>query len=594
MAPASICKVFLAAGGGISTVATHGGTGVSNYTTVLEVAAGQFITGHNYCFVLTGIGGGYRHNFTDPQPKYVDVVPFIGIYPFGTLLQTQAFRHRWDEALSGGPTPAQSIGTPFQMLFRKDSWGATDRLQLLAQGVFDGNIPGTSAAFDVGAVSVQVWDLTALTAAGIDWETNLNTFSPATVLNPSTGVTTSLGSVTRTSVGIKTWIVFSQASLMPRNDNQGAQAWPERLSGSVPLHLRRMTVCRHGIATNGSGVEQPTWNHYPVGNCAMEDLPTSFTVTTWAQDAHSTPPQSQVDAGGIFMVEAHAILEPFRSSFQSRTTYGDFWGSQFPWNGTLLDYDLTVSYYRNMVLVGRVASPSWAGAHGTVVEAEGVPQAGGLLMRAHSKGIGVENIPHVRSSVVGLGGGTHRLTLRGGVASATNPPPLPQLTYTAEDIHVDGWKSTIDEIVVQPPFEGPGPESPIVAPRETSVAIASLPALPFAPSYGTRLEHGGVTRECATPTGYQTVFPKFVLERAVPVRFVYAALSGTDADTMVAFLRGLATETEPGCFRWRPPWSLADQAFGFVDAFAFEERDLGMGGPRSITFEALQLTGATP
>ena len=103
-----------------------------------------------------------------------------------------------------------------------------------------------------------------------------------------------------------------------------------------------------------------------------------------------------------------------------------------------------------------------------------------------------------------------------------------------------------------------------------------------------------MTRECATPTGYQTVFPKFVLERAVPVRFVYAALSGTDADTMVAFLRGLATETEPGCFRWRPPWSLADQAFGFVDAFAFEERDLGMGGPRSITFEALQLTGATP
>lgn len=589
MAQATICKVLLAAGGGAMSVGTHGGTGVNNYTTVLEVAAGQFITGHNYCFVLTGIIGAYR-GFIGPEPLYVEVQPFIGVYPLGTAVQTQAFRHRWAER----PEDIDRIGTPFLMLFRKDSWGATDRLQLLAQGVYDGNIPNNGRSFDVGSVAVQIWDLTELTAAGIDWETNLNTYAPATVLNPSTGLTTNLGFVSRTSVGAKNWIVFNQASLMPRNDSAAAQVWPEVLSGSVPLHRNRVAVCRHGVANNGAGAEQKLWNHYPVGNVALVPLATTFTLTNWGRDGHSTAPQSEVDAGGIFLVEAHSKLAAFTSDVTPQNTLPDFWGNQYPWNGSLLSYDLVLSYYGQRVLVGCVASPPWAGAHGTQVEADGVPQAGGLLMRADSKGLGVENIPHVRSSVYGAGGGTHRLVLRGGVGSSSLPPTPSQLTYTAEDIHLFGWKSVVDEQVIQPPYEGPGPESAIVPARETSVSIASLPALPFQPSYGTRLEYDGVRREGRTPSGYHVSFPKFSIERAEPVRIVFAALSSANADTLVAFLRGLATATEPGCFRWRPTWSHADQAFGFGDGFSFEERDLGMGGPRSVSFDCVQLTGAGP
>jgi len=599
MAQATICKVLLAAGGAPMVVATMGGTGVANYTTVLDVVAGQFITGHDYAFVLTGIVGGYRH---DPgpnvQPHYAEVTPFIGVYPLGTLVQTQAFRHRWAENhFSSGPVPQQErIGTPFLMLFRKDSWGATDRLQLLAQGFFDGNIPGNTAKFDVGSVAVQVWDLTALTAAGIDWGTNFVTPSPATVLNPSTGVTTNLGFISRTTVGAKNWIVFNQASIMSRNDNQPAHVWPEVLSGSVPLHRQRVQVCRHGIALNNSGVEQKTWNHYPVGNVALVPLGTTFTVTNWGRDGHSTAPQSEVDAGGIFMIEAHSKLAHFVSDVQPQNTVADFWGNAFPWNGTLLSYDLVLSYYGARVLIGCVDSPPWAGAHGTIVEAEGTPQAGGLLMRAHSKGMGVENLPHVRASVYGAGGGTHRLVLRGGVGSGSLPPTPPNLTYTAEDCHLYGWKSVIDENIIAPVYEGPGPETPIVAPRETTVAVASLPALPFAPSFnGTRLEYGGESRESVTPSAYRTVFPKFALERASPVRFA-VALSAADTATLVSFLEGLATATEPGCFRWRPPWELSDQAFGFADGFFFDVRDLGAGtsGPNAITFDAVQLTGATP
>lgn len=562
-----------------------GTVGVNGYQVLHEVPASLFTTGHEYVIITSGTVGRFVSTIQNPPNSTIfhEVVPYRGAgYPFGSLVTSQAFR-----CSSVQPECSRvPSGFPFFSMHRVASWTANDVWQVLGRTYNPAGLFGPWE-FQVHNLSVLVWDLTAMTSAGLRYVYAVQEITPAQVLP---GTASSPGGGTHLSGsnagGSTDWLVFWSGTLLPRNDTSAARLWAA--DGSGYLKPNKLGCVRRGQVLQG-GVEYQAGSQWPLGTCVLKTLASSWTLDTYVQDDHNLTPHSGLINTGMLAVQKTADMKVFTAT---ALPADGFWGESYPWDGSALSEDLSADFYYNSIVVASVDVSGNPGHWGTIMESDGVPQQGGWPFHVHSRGLSVENQTRHHCSNLGVNGGVNHVALRGGRASfQAEPATLDDDGYP----FVLAWKGVIGEIPTAPVFNGPGSEVPIVAPRETSISIAALPALPFQPSVATEISVESPLRRVVTPTGYVESHPRQTKARR-KVRFVYAALSATDSTTLRDWLADLPSNTQPGCFRWQPPWALTEQAFGVVDEASILERDLGMGtsGPRGFEFEAIQLTEATP
>lgn len=560
-----------------------GTVGINGYQVLHTVPSSLFVTGHEYIIITSGAVGRFVAAQATAAHIYHEVVPYRGVgYPFGSLVSSNAFRC---SSVQTDTTRVPS-GYPFFAMHRVASWTANDVWQVLGRTYNPVGYLG-QWEFQVHNLSVLIWDLTAMTSAGIRYSYAAQEFVPPQVL-PGSGGAYVGASITGTNAGLSTdWMLFWSATVQPRNDTAAARVWAQ--DGSLNwLKPNKLGCTRRGRVNTTGGSEFDQGSQWPLGTFILKTLPSSWALDTRCNDDHNVTPHSWLVNACMLAVQKSDDLKVITAT---ALPAADFWGKDYPWEGTSLTKDVDADFYYTTICAAAVDVATPAGSFGSILESDGVPQQGGYPFHVASRGLGVENPTRHHFSNLGVNGGVNHLVLRGGRASYQAEPPAQTDGYP----FVMLWKGIVGEIPVAPVNEGPGSEVPIVPPRETSISVASLPALPFQPSSATQVTVEVPKRRIVTGSGYVESHPRFSKARRM-VRFVFAALSAADSATLRAFFSALPTNTQPGCFRWQPPWALSEMAFGVVDQASLVERDLGMGtsGPRAFEFEAIQLTGATP
>lgn len=566
-----------------------GTVGINGYQVLHTVPASTFVTGHEYIIITSGAVGRFVVGGGTVGPSYVyhEVIPSVGSgYPFGwSSVDSNAFRCSSAQA-AAARVPS---GYPFFAMHRIASWTANDVWQVLGRTYHPLGYIG-QWEFQVHNLSVMVWDLTAMTSAGIRYSYAVQEISPVQVL-PGTSSTPGSGThiVGTNAGGSADWMVFWSGTLQPRNDTAAARLWAQDGSSNW-LKPNKLGCIRRGMVNlpTPGGAEIPQASQWPLGTFVLKTLASSWSLDTLVQDDHNSTPHSGLRNTGILAVQKSDDLKVITAT---ALPAANFWGTQYPWNGTSLTKDVDADFYYSTICAAAVDVATPAGSWGSILESDGVPQQGGYPFHVQSRGLALENPTRHHFSVLGVNGGVNHLVLRGGRASYQASPAAQADGYPFVMI----WKGIVGEIPVAPVNEGPGSEVPIVPPRETSISVASLPALPFQPSSSTQVTVEVPKRRVVTGSGYVESHPRFSKARRM-VRFVFAALSAADSTTLRAFFAALPTNTQPGCFRWQPPWALSEMAFGLPDVASVVERDLGMGtsGPRAFEFDAVQLTEATP
>ena len=545
--------------------------GIDNYQTVLEIPSSRFTTGHDYVVVFSGTFG----EAALAGSSIPEVMPYLGTFPFGTYLTNQRS--------SGGVS--NSAHRPYFALYRNSSWPASTKLAVLAT-----NRSVSGAAAFMAQASIMVWDLTALTAAGIPWVWAPSVAPRAFPVSPASPVT--VASLTLPSTG--NWLSFYYVSCLPAGDSFVATS---KATHYWTLNGTWLNNDKVRIKANAAASQNVQWSNGKVLASTLTLGGTNLVEASIQDEASTANGPSQFVNAHAFLVKQDARL--LVESTGAGAIAGGFWSQTFPYDSQELLLTSTPAYYYSNIAIGQVNNPvdvgppyvSYPGSSQLTIE--GDPIAGPIVPIAphdfNQQTMPASRVPMHRIGKHAHGGGRHYVSFRGGIypvtSSAAPPPPL-----SGDDAQIIILNGILDVIPPAPTPETPGPVVAFTPQRESPVAIASLPLLSVQPSWSKPITREMPMRELRTPSGYMMASPRF--SRAVErLTLAWDNRKSSDIDAVVAFFESL--DATQAAFRWRPPWESSDQAYA-IENWAFDEKNELQRNVRSLSAEAIKLVWVPP
>lgn len=552
------------------TITAQSSIGIDNFETVLEIPSSRFITGHAYVLVFSGTYGAPGGSGS----AIPEIMPYLGTFPFGTFLTNQ-------RSSGGIPPLLQQAHVPYFALYRNLSWPASTKIALVATNRNASGQPNFQAQG-----SIMVWDLTNLTAESIPFVWGTSAAPQNFPIAPAAPTVVSSATLPST----QDWLQMYYVSCLPSGNSFGAN------------------LARHGWEYEGAardndrtfykGLSAATPNRqWSNGKlmAAFTPVATTGTFEVKIQDTASTAngPSLFVNAH-VFAVKMDSRL--FGAWTQPGATANNIWSRVFPYDSTELLLITTPSYYYSNIAISQINTPNEPGS-------PAIPQAGSALLTVEGEAVAGPIVPVAPDSVglgtgqrVGMqrignhghGGGRHYASLRGGIFPVI-PSSTPGVPFSGDDAQIILFNGIVGVIVPAPVAEVPGPVTAFTPQRESPVAIASLTALPYEPTWGRPVASEQVVRELRIPTGYVISSPKF--SRAVETVELSFTRDSASFATLLAFFQGLTTTRT--AFKWQPPWELSAQAYAVL-SMTPEEENPSQRGIRTLRVSALKLVWVPP